>query len=925
MRLSANTLCALSICTLALWLCPALTVLSDTLDPLRDQQRVVIDQSNAVNKATASWTFLGQRDRHAYMRNRFDKTMKRVVLDFSGVIGLVAGGQSKNIQQAMVSANQQKKYTRGIASWNMRIDPDYQVSFRLMTTYGKRQLTYTASENRFVTTDKNIIRYGLGQASAQGQWAKITRDLSADLQRKEPSNRVIAVNYMMIKGTGSVAGVRVRFVPDQPLHANALTESNSALHAQSAAASVTENLSVAPKPQKYPAANAIAVTRPFQSKVPVRYEPFAPRSIQLESSASTSALNIVVDGKLDEATWSSAYVANDFRVSKNRLPSSDKTEVLVLSDSNNLYFAFKNFDSRPELVSAIETLRDAGTGTDDAVSVQIDPYQNYTAATTYSVNALGTKNDQRATGGTQKVQWKGDWQGAAIRTDYGWSAEMAIPFNILNFDAAADAFGVNFSRYQNRTSEESHWAEPASTKAREPKGRLTGLQLPKNKTERIWTFMPYLVAGRNTYDREGTMQEQSVHGGVTVKYEPKNNFTALLEVKPDFSQIESQISDIDFSYTEKETADTRTFFQEGSAYFGDDSQYFYSQRISDFDAGVKTFLQDGKNIIGALVVTAPDDHNYAFARYRRNLSNNAGLTVTAVGSDIADNRSQLVAAGMDARFKSGLFYDVKGSITDDELSTDEDPGRSANLLVGWSPGSWEIGVKSDYYDTTYRPTTALIGDDLPGTKSTGTYLSIYNEGHSYIKNINANVEYSHRLTHENEVQNEGVYTSADFELFSKSRIKVSYSNYDYRPLADAPGVFSSTSNQDRYWTANFDFNIYSSKYGYGLYAADGQLAGGDYRYLSGYAWFNPTNSTNLKVSREELESFGIYKQYSISGGWDISHRDGVVGRFSSGTGYEQWRLAYRRKVSSGMDVFLAMQRQTDTKDQFTGKLVWTFQ
>ena len=94
--------------------------------------------------------------------------------------------------------------------------------------------------------------------------------------------------------------------------------------------------------------------------------------------------------------------------------------------------------------------------------------------------------------------------------------------------------------------------------------------------------------------------------------------------------------------------------------------------------------------------------------------------------------------------------------------------------------------------------------------------------------------------------------------------------------------------------------------------------------MSAYVWFNPTNSTNLKISTEDLTSFGRFKQTTVSGGWDFSSNDGVIARLSKGDSFEQLRLAYRRKVSSGIDVFLSFQKQTEVKDEYTGKFVWTF-
>ena len=105
--------------------------------------------------------------------------------------------------------------------------------------------------------------------------------------------------------------------------------------------------------------------------------------------------------------------------------------------------------------------------------------------------------------------------------------------------------------------------------------------------------------------------------GVDIRYEPRPNITGVVSLYPDFSQLESQVTNIDFSYTEKYRADPRPFFQEGSAYFGSDRTFFYSNRLPDFYAGAKGFAQwgmDGESSsqsgglkVGGLVTSAPDD------------------------------------------------------------------------------------------------------------------------------------------------------------------------------------------------------------------------------------------------------------------------------------------------------------------------------
>ncbi len=832
------------------------------------------------------------------------------VITVNGVAGLIA--RSKN-QPLQIVADNSEPVT---ASWRMKLSPGFQISFLLDTESGRRQISYTSSNSNSVDPAKNIYTFGLGPKSNTGRLQRIKSNLSDDLKRIEPANRIKAISLVLVKGNGEISGFTLNPHSSSETVINQYSENhNNNNHNGTndpltpANQSQTEDLASDGKEPEIAAA------------IPGRAG--ARRVLNLRSASAVNKHELTIDGSITEAAWHTAEIANDFRVSEQRLSPSSDTEVRVLSDDKYLYFAFRCLDTNPELVTAIKTLRDGGLGTDDAISISIDSYKNHKNAAIYSVNAIGTKND-KLPGGNRKIQWKGDWQSAVKKTDYGWSAEIAIPFEILKFSPDAESFGINFSRYQHRTQETSYWVKPTTEKQAVPFGLLAGFSLPQTKTSRVWTMMPYLVAGRNTVNRDGEVKDKSVHGGVTLRYEPLNNLTGLMEIFPDFSQVESQISDIDFSYNEKEVDDTRTFFQEGNSNFEPDSEYFYSPRIPDFDVGVKTFMQNDRNALGLLATTSDDGRRDFHARYRRNLPGNAGLTLSAVRGDQQESSASLIAAGIDKRFGSGIFFDIKNAWSENGLDESEQTAKSRKILFGLSKNSWEVGVNSDLYTADYNPPTALLRSDLPGTRANGVYASIYKEGYGLVKEINGNATYTSRDTLDGEEQSNGVYLSADFEVSGKTRLQFSYSDYDYRPLAEAPGVFQDTANNDRFWSTNLDFNIYSSRFGYGGFAADGTLGGGDYRYLSGYVWFNPTNSTNLKISTEDLTSFGRFRQTTISGGWDFSRNDGLITRFSKGDSFEQLRLAYRRKVSSGIDVFLSYQKQTEVKDEYAGKFVWTF-
>lgn len=312
----------------------------------------------------------------------------------------------------------------------------------------------------------------------------------------------------------------------------------------------------------------------------------------------------MIDGRLEESSWFNADPANRFWISESSRWPEAQTEVRVLTDERFLYFAFRCYDEG-EGQFAIKTVRDSGLGFDDQVQIQLDTFGDHNNVSTFFVNALGTQSDKIAGGRANKIEWKGDWSSAAVKTDYGWSAEIAIPFAMLNYRPGRRDLNVNFIRYHHRTRERSRWADVTPQFKLEEMGHLTGVRMPAQKKADPWSFMPYVIAGRNVIDRDRELQEQMLDGGLDIRYEPSRNATALVSLRPDFTQVERQITNINFDYDEKGVSDPRTFFREGEDYFSQDLRSFYSPRIPDFDSGVKasgqTRVADPRIII----------HNYA--------------------------------------------------------------------------------------------------------------------------------------------------------------------------------------------------------------------------------------------------------------------------------------------------------------------------
>ena len=101
-----------------------------------------------------------------------------------------------------------------------------------------------------------------------------------------------------------------------------------------------------------------------------------------------------IDGRLDDIAWRSAARVTEF-VQQRPLegaPATERTEVLIAYDSQNIYFGIYAHYSDPNLIRASRVDRDQTAG-DDTVRVYFDPFLDQQRAYVFSVNGYGVQSD----------------------------------------------------------------------------------------------------------------------------------------------------------------------------------------------------------------------------------------------------------------------------------------------------------------------------------------------------------------------------------------------------------------------------------------------------------------------------------------------------------------------------------------------------
>jgi hypothetical protein len=646
---------------------------------------------------------------------------------------------------------------------------------------------------------------------------------------------------------------------------------------------------------------------------------------------------IVVDGNLTDPLWEHAAASGGFWCSLERRAPSDPTEVYVARDEHYLYVGFRMHESYPDEIQATKTVRDTGLGYDDAITVQLDTFFNRRDISEFSLNALGTQSDEFAGGRSGKIEWKGDWLGAAARTAGGWTAEFAIPFSILNYNRDDTVFGVNFKRYQSRTKEHSYWSDITPKARNEEMGRLDGLSLPDSDAQKSWTFMPFVLAGKDIPDKEGEIQDTLVTGGIDIRYEPRSDLTGLISINPDFSQVEQDVTDISFSYTEKELDDNRPFFSEGSRYLAnkdDENEYFYSNRAADFDYGGKSFGRFERTKFGIFGTAAPDNRHDAAGRaeFEMDDTHTASAAFTATGQ--SDFDSVMGVAQLDGREDCGFEYAADAAMSDTRAEDETDPvdGQGGHVKgeLGWKWDYWYVKSNADHYDVSYFPALALLDEDRPGTRSGSATTGYYREkGSRYWRVVNGYTGYEYRETLGGELQSRKWFAGGSVEFENQIRTTVFVEEGPYRPADDVRGEFEDEVNNDRYFSLALDVNTRSSVFSAGGQYDWGYLGGGDYQNGSVYAWLRPIQQIYLTASYEITDYYGIYEQSIVNASWDITPENSIGVRYiyfedDDNSTDEYFRVAFGRKARRGLDVFLVYDKDPHRAEQYSMKLVYSF-
>jgi hypothetical protein len=166
-----------------------------------------------------------------------------------------------------------------------------------------------------------------------------------------------------------------------------------------------------------------------------------------------------IDGKLNDECWKIGEWTGNFTqwIPKEKGVPSQKTELKILYDDENLYVAIRAYDKEPDKILRIAGRRDEFVG--DQAGVSFDSYHDHRTGFEFDISAAGQKTDLIITNPMNSdVNWNAVWYGKAGMEDSAWVAEMQIPLSQIRFkDADEQTWGLHCWRWIDRLKEEDDW------------------------------------------------------------------------------------------------------------------------------------------------------------------------------------------------------------------------------------------------------------------------------------------------------------------------------------------------------------------------------------------------------------------------------------------------------------------------------------
>jgi hypothetical protein len=459
------------------------------------------------------------------------------------------------------------------------------------------------------------------------------------------------------------------------------------------------------------------------------------------------------DGRLDDEVYTQfAGFGGMLQVApRYNEPSTEKTEIWVMFDGDNIYVAARCWDSAPpETWIANELRRDTNQmRQNDHFGVSFDTFYDRRSGYMFYANPLGGFADYSVVDeGGSNTDWNPVWDVKTGRFEGGWTLEMKFPFKSLRYTSGDDqVWGIQFRRSIRRKNEWTYWtpvprnmAGPQALNRVSMFGTVVGLDLPP--AGRNLELKPYAL-GKMSTDRltsPPTSNDRDGEVGGDVKYGVTANLTADLTANTDFAQVEIDEQQVNLTRFNLFLPEKREFFLEGRGLFdfarggasasasgggsNDQPYLFYTRRIGlnrnrivPIDVGGRLTGKVGAFGVGVMNIQTGDESvsrspstNFTVVRVKRDI-----LRRSSIGAMFTNrNQSSVTAGGSNQGFGAdvamGFYQNIGLGGYYARTATTRLDGDTASYQgrFDWSPDRYGLSSEVLHVGKEFNPEVGFL-------------------------------------------------------------------------------------------------------------------------------------------------------------------------------------------------------------------------